>query len=329
MSVSNQLVLYTGAVPKTEENYCSIDMGKPYRILPSTFSYPVAIIKFALEHCLLAKIEIDKKRGSFSEYCKHVPIGMLKLAGCVMLGSAVNVVALSIVPVTIGLDVGVGVVECGLAWHEGRSFRAIKDIAHCKLLACPVQQILFFAPLILPTLYLFVLTIRSPKSSLLLAARVSAMMFWSLQFAIVCISQDRLPKLLKHPTVNIMEFGHERGGHDEWKKSLRKQVRDAHLKKFTDSRAPEEYKAFKQRLAKGYTARGILGLDSYCTKEEMLQTYQKMSLIVHPDRNIERKEEATKLFNILGWIKTHIEDEIDGKPKGESPPFGRRDPGGV
>jgi hypothetical protein len=203
-----------------------------------------------------------------------------KVLGGFLLSYAAVPIAIATTPVWIVADVVIAIAEACIVGCKGGSAKEAGELLYNKMLVSPIQQTVS-GTVQLVTLIVFphFLIIAYPFSQ----AAVRA-----------------LPKAINPSQYNIFINGGikpKRSSHLD--NDIEKAI--AYINENKTPNAPKPYDDFRQKILNRASAPEILGFakGQSFTDQEVIRNCRKLSLIIHPDKNPERKEESEHLFNCL------------------------------
>ncbi len=253
-----------------------------YDVKPSAFSR----LDFILHTCLdIAQVSLFALKGSTEEKLsiKHKITLISYIAASYVVGAATTALLTAVIPLTITIDLVVGLAECILCKRRGYSNSDILKIAHSKFIVSPLHQIAVFS----------VLTAVDKVACLIL---LKGCFFWIATRPIVELLLVKAPSVLK--SANFSIFSKSGLLYTSYKTEIWKKLIEKESLQMTASEKPSDYQRFKRDCLAHSDPQTILE-----------PNYKKLSLALHPDRNLDNTEESKVLFEILVLAKDALPPE--------------------
>lgn len=273
----------------------------------------------------------------------------VKMTAVLLLSIAIQPIVVCSSPVTMVADLVVGAVEISFAYYKGCDTNTLKNIAHIKFIASPIQHLSFIfvnaAWAISAAIYINIGGIAF-TTRLIVGGGFTAL----ISYQMAQLSIRKLPAWAKPNGFNIFinggaintsgykytdNFDKE---YNSYKKSYYKQKESykAHenrnvdesenswkdmcqnlicIVKLTEVKAEHGYRLtpydqFKNGIVEKLEPRKLLGLENNFTVEDLRKVYKKFSAILHPDKNIGRENEATELIKCFAEAHIRLENEL-------------------
>ncbi len=220
-----------------------------------------------------------------------------------IVGFAMTSIMTAALPFTIAIDVIVGIVECILCKHRGFSNTDILKIAHCKMIASPIQQLAFGSVMVVAN-----------KIAGLVSVIFKGAYFWPITHPSAEILVNKLPAYFNPPDFTI--FAKSGMIHDsktnEWNAFIERQatliaeveeLREAMFKneeKKDPFKPNESYQIFKVKVLQHASPDDLLNLYNL---SDLPKKHRKLGLALHPDKNVQNQAESEILFDILNRAK--------------------------
>lgn len=309
-------------------HFSSFSNSFQYQLLPSAFKiaeYPTYLCwkSFRLSEPLWNRNSISNW-----EQFKNRTIAILVGTGSYLAGIVALPITIGLTPITLLADIIAGVAECIFCAYKGLGKEELSIIAHRKLVISPCQHLTFCLGAI-TGLGVGFLVYRLNRLTYLLVPRAgfkSSLVFWPSGYAFGQKAVGLLPKSLNHESLNIFIGGGSGEGPDEqekwcngninahkqskpnpsfeidhsqieWNDFIDKEIQS--LNRVNDPNLAIQYINFKQRLLNRCNPKGLLGLSKNFNQTDLNRKYRELALIIHPDKNQPRQQEATTLFKIL------------------------------
>lgn len=255
-------------------------------------------------------------------------------------GSALAV-SVILAPLTTVIDMIIGVAEIAFASYKGYNKSELLNIAQKKFVASPAQHLTYVISFTIPSLIFTIVGMRSLRSLnqciipfLLIGGALGPIIYRENQKII-----GALPQFLRPDGFNIFIEGgaRDREGRKftEWEKSYNdyKTKREKEEPRFqnpiqnTDlwkefiskekhsltkvENATSAYDSFKNGIIEDKTPQQLLGLNDSFSKDALNKTFRTLATKIHPDRNLDRKDEATILMKYLNEARLHLEKTFE------------------
>lgn len=232
-----------------------------------------------------ALMSLDLILDGFQSCTHSIPRRVASITSGYLIGFVAMPIHLASIPVSIVADVVIGVAEAIFIAKKGAPRKDIQELLFKKLVASPIQQLtygavtgtLFYAiPLIWP------LTCCTGVATILL-----------------------LPNSINHKRIHIFYKTERTNGINiQIRSKLKdrvKETRDFIRSNVDASNPPANYTKFKNTVLNKESAWDLFEYtnDQLFTRSELDKKYKKLSLIIHPDKNSTRAEEARLLFTCL------------------------------
>lgn len=314
-----------------------------YQLLPSAFKiveYPTHIC-WQLFSSTSAKLW-NQNAADGSEKFKNCSLAILSGVGGYLGGIAALPVTLCSVPITAIADVVVGVAECAFCLYHGMGRAELLTIAHRKFIVSPCQHLAFcigtlaglgvgYAIICGYTLVPIFWTVGYAFGQFSIGILPKNLNHHS--YNIMCNGGSGENEDKKwadegesfkeeHFNKNIPSFSNQippsfPGSSDfppqstsktEWINFIEKEI--PHLSHINDANLSKEYISYKQRLLQKCSPEELLELPANFTQAQLRQKYRILALILHPDKNAPRRQEAEALFKVLNEANAKLKNNL-------------------
>ncbi|MGL5264570.1 MAG: J domain-containing protein [Candidatus Rhabdochlamydia sp.] len=238
----------------------------------------------------------------------------LAVAGYVF-GFVAIPISIAFTPIAIIADIVVGIAEAIFIAYKEAGQKEVQELLFKKIITCPVQQTLS----------------AITKTVIFLICPL----FWTLAYSCSQGIIKILPDYLNHKRMNIFinggitdknstktcfdeeiqltsyQFKNDNNGSKAKGSSsknthsqtlLKARIAEAivSVSRINNAHTPQKYLQFKQKILNQASAQNIFGFsNNQFTQSDLLKKYKQLTLIVHPDKNIDCQREAHLLFHCL------------------------------